>query len=106
MREIFPHPGDFLYAAVPYESRFFTVILDSDSGRATMIDTSQIIAVDTRQAESYAQEILRSGKTRGFVDAYRYIRTEDENVTRVIFLDCGRNLMSFRNFLLTSIGIS
>lgn len=91
---------------VPYESRFFTVILDSDSGRATMIDTSQIIAVDTRQAESYAQEILRSGKTRGFVDAYRYIRTEDENVTRVIFLDCGRNLMSFRNFLLTSIGIA
>lgn len=91
---------------IPYESRYFSVILDSDSGSVIQAETSRIISVDTAQAIEYAKTVLSDGKSRGFADSYRYvIRTEDAFV-RITFLDCGRKLDAFQSFLLASAGIS
>ncbi len=97
--------GSNFSAETPFESRFFTVVIDQDG---TCSDTSldRIAAVDAGTAEEYARTVLSSGKEKGFIDSYRYIvrdRTED---TLLIFLDRGRALLTARRFLLTSIGIA
>ena len=89
----------------PYESRFFSVLLDQSS-QVLQTDTGQIAAVDEEEAVVYAQTVANSGSITGFWDNYRYlVLTEGEN-TRVIFLDCGRSLSSFRATLLASIALS
>ena len=89
----------------PYESRFFSVILD-ESGQVVQTDTGQIAAVDEASAELYAQSAVESGHTAGFLDDYRYLVLAEEGNTRVIFLDCGRSLSSFRTTLLASVALS
>lgn len=89
----------------PFESRFFSVLLDGN-GQVIQTDTSQIAAVDDAAAAAYAQAAAETGRSAGFLGDYRYlVLTEGEN-TRVIFLDCGRGLSSFRTTLLASVSLS
>lgn len=89
----------------PYESRFFSVVLNED-GQALQTDIAQIAAVDEESAQLYAQSAVESGHTAGFLDDYRYLVLAEEGNTRVIFLDCGRSLSSFRTTLLASVALS
>ncbi|MDY3692163.1 MAG: HAMP domain-containing sensor histidine kinase [Dysosmobacter sp.] len=89
----------------PYESRFFSVLLD-EAGRVLGTDTGKIAAVDQAAAAEYAQEVWRSGQSRGFWEEYRFIRSIEAGGIRIIFLDCGRSLSSFHAVLLASISIS
>lgn len=86
----------------PYESRFFSVLLDSE-GRVLQVDTGQIAAVDDEEAADAALAVLASGRTAGFEGDYRYLRSEEEQGVRIIFLDCGRSLSGFRMTLLASV---
>lgn len=86
----------------PYESRFFTVLLEED-GHVLQTDTVQIAAVDEEEAAIYAQNVFTSGRRSGFWGNYRYLLCEDEQGSLIIFLDCGRSLSSFRTTLLTSV---
>ena len=91
---------------IPYESRYFSVTLDSRTGSVVQTETSRIVSVDTTQAIEYAKRVLSEGNRRGFADRFRFsIRTES-NFIRITFLDCGRKLDAFQSFLLSSIGIS
>lgn len=97
--------GDNAYTSpeVPYESRYFTVVLTED-GAAISTDTAQIAAVDWQDAIRFAQSVLeQAGKERGFVDDYRFTIQEGDGAVRISFLDCGRWLDTCRSFLLTSI---
>lgn len=89
----------------PYESRFFSVVLNEDR-QVIQTDTGQIAAVDDESAELYAQSAVESGHTAGFLDDYRYLVLAKDGNTRVIFLDCGRSLSSFRTTLLASVALS
>lgn len=89
----------------PYENRYFSVLLDAD-GRPLQIDVKRIRAVSEQQAAEYAVRLADSGRQKGFVGTYRFLCHEDGNEVRYIFLDCGRNLYSFRAFRLTSIGMA
>lgn len=89
----------------PYESRYFSVLMSSD-GNVVFTETSKIAAVDSQKAEEYATEIVKSGKTRGFIDEYRYICHKEAEQSRIIFLDCGRRIDSFHTFLSISIFMS
>ena len=89
----------------PYESRFFSALLD-EAGQVLSADTGKIAAVDQSTAGEYAQQVWRSGQSRGFLGDYRFIRSGEEGGVRVIFLDCGRSLSNFRAVLLASIFIS
>ena len=92
---------------LPFESRYFTVSLNSD-GSVGSVDTGKIAAVGSSEAIDYAQQVWKSGEMSGFVGDYRYIRMngDSESEQKVIFLDCGRSLSTFRMFLLASCAIS
>ncbi len=87
---------------MPYEIRYFSVVL-TESGTVVSVNTGKIAAVDTETAMSYAQTIFESGATEGFLGDYRYLvspSTDSDSTIQIIFLDCGRDLGSFRSFLL------
>ncbi len=96
---------DFRSPEVPYESRYFSVLLDG-SGSVISVDTGKIAAIDTSEAIEYAQTMLEKSKDKGFFENYRYTKQVTEDGIRIIFLDCYRGLSTFRSFLLTSIGVS
>ncbi len=88
-----------------FESRYFSVLLNED-GTAVAVNTGKIAAVDTEQAAAYGEQVVQSGRQQGFVDDYRYLVVAQESGTYLVFLDCSRDLRSFRSFVLTSIGAS
>ena len=108
MQEEFTDPEagpEYVSPEVPYESRYFFVLLDADGGViATNIE--RIAAVDQQTAITYAQSALDSGSNRGFVGEYRYtIQQEGEDI-RISFLDCGRRISMCRVFAFNSLWIS
>ncbi len=91
---------------VPYESRYFTVTLDSKTQAVIHVETSRIISVDGERAAMFAHKAMESRHIRGFVGEYRYLVTAERAQVRITFLDCGRKIAAFRSFLIASIGIS
>lgn len=89
---------------VPYESRFFTAIV-SKNGIIEDSDISQIISVDRESVDSYVQKAVVSKQSRGFIGQFRYSKQTDDRITRIIFLDCGRKLDSFRSFMWISMAV-
>lgn len=86
----------------PYESRFFSVLVDG-SGQIVRTDTSRIFAVDESIAIRYANEVLEGGGGSGFVNEFRYTSFKEGEFTRITFLDCGRKLDLFWNFVIFSV---
>lgn len=110
--EILPPPaggrpeGERRFSAeLPYESRYFSVFF-AESGGVVSVNTGKIAAVDTAEAIGYARAAAGSGRAQGFADDYRYTVYDADGETHVIFLDCGRELGSFRTFVLTSAAVS
>ncbi|MCR4711822.1 MAG: HAMP domain-containing histidine kinase [Clostridia bacterium] len=90
----------------PFETRFFTVRLHAD-GTEAGVDTGRIAAVSRETAITMAKDLQASGKTRGFSGNYRFLVKETEtNDTMFLFVDCTRDLLSFRSFLRTSLLVS
>lgn len=94
-------------AEMPYESRFFFVILNED-GETVTANTGKIASVDTAAAMEYAKAVWEKGRKQGFLEDYRYLvcETEDSSEVRIIFLDRGRELSSFHNLILTGLGVT
>ena len=90
---------------LPFEIRFFSVMLSENGGIETT-DMVQIAAIDEETVAQYALRAFESGKERGFVEDYRYIRYAEEDGIHIIFLDYGRVLSGHRSVLLNSILIS
>ncbi len=90
---------------VPYESRFFSVVLNED-GEAAYVELSQIASVDQEEAVSYAKKAASDRSGRGFISGFRYVCTKEGDSTRVIFLDCGRKLDTYFSFLFFSLVMS
>lgn len=90
---------------IPYESRYFSAVFQQD-GTLLSLDTGKIAAIDTDTASDYAIKVWNNGRDKGFFLDYRYLRYVSEDGTRLIFLDCGRSLSTFRSFLYSSILVS
>lgn len=104
-KERFPKEKHRFSPELPYESRYFSVFL-TGSGKVISVDTGKIAAVDTEAAIHYALAVAESGRTRGFWEDYRYtVYTADEE-TRIIFLDCSREMNSFRTYLFIIVGVA
>lgn len=95
----------FLSPEIPYESRYFSVLLNEE-GKVVFADTRKTAAVDFTAAGKYALEVREKQSERGFLHEYRYLCCSHEGETRMIFLDCGRQLDTFWNFLLTAASVS
>lgn len=87
---------------VLFESRFFAVLISPD-GELLQSDLSRIVSVDSDSAKAYIEAAQKSGSGRGFIGSFRYAKATDEKGTRILFLDCGRKLDSFKSFLWISI---
>ncbi|MBQ7582452.1 MAG: hypothetical protein IJU25_06495, partial [Lachnospiraceae bacterium] len=87
---------------VPFESRFFIVDL-SPSGEVLHSDLTRIVSVDEEVAQSYIERAMNDPSERGFIGQFRYVKITDTHGSRLIFLDCGRRLDSFRLFRLISV---
>ena len=98
-------PGGKLSPEAPFESRFFTVLLDS-TGQAVFADLGNIAAVDRENAIAMARQAARENDRSGFIGRYRYRCIQEGNMRRVIILDCGRKLSAFKQFLSASVLIS
>ncbi len=86
----------------PYESRYFSVFYNQ-MGNIVNVDVSKISAIDRDNAVTLASKVNSS---KGFVGEYRYIADEDMGGIRITFLDCGRKLEAFNQFLVSSIIMS
>lgn len=89
---------------VPYESRFFTVTV-SNTGEILESDFSKIVSVTNVSMKSYMKKAIKQHSNRGFVKSFRFAKVDSGGNTKIFFLDCGRKLNSFYNFLWTSIGV-
>lgn len=89
----------------PYELRYFSVLLGKYD-EVLQADTGKIKAVDTAQAIAYAGQVAADGADRGFIDDYRFSCYSEGDETRIVFLDCGREMTSFHTYLLISIGMA
>lgn len=88
-----------------FENRYFSVSLDQ-SGAVLSCDMSYIAAVTENEAASYAADAYRSGAARGFCGSYRFLRSDRDDGTLMIFLDRTRDIETFRGFLRSSVLIS
>ena len=88
-----------------FQSRWFSVTLDG-SGEAVAFDLKNIATVDEQTAAQMAQKAQARGREKGFLNSYRYLKTESNGQTQWIFLNCEREFGTFRNFLLVSCLIS
>ena len=88
----------------PEISYYFTVLMSMD-GQPLSVNVNNIMKVDDETAASYADSVWSTGRTKGFFDGYRYLRTDaqDQDGELLIFLDCEQKLLSFKNFLVTSL---
>ena len=77
-------PGNGLSPEAPFESRFFSVLLDGE-GQVLQSDTGQIAAVDDQSAGEMAQAVWETGHTGGFWEDYRYVRVAENGGVRFIF---------------------
>ncbi len=94
----------------PFETRYFSVLL-YENGNVSTIDTGKIASVSTSEAGDYATSLYGKGKTKGFIDQYKYLsvsttNTNGDNMILYVFINCSKELMTIRTYALASIGIS
>ena len=88
-----------------YQSRFFTACF-ADDGGLTRVDLDNLASLSEEEAAALAQSVYASGREKGFAGEYRYRRAACDGETLLVFLNCQRELATFREFLYASIGIS
>ena len=91
---------DRLSPETPFETRYFYVTVDED-GNIQSSNLDNIAAVNEKKAEEYTEAVMKSGKTTGFYDIYRYRVMQTENGMKYIFLDCRREISNVKNNLIT-----
>ena len=86
----------------PFESRYFNITL-SESGDYVSSNLENVAAISSDSAIDYAKELYSKGSTSGVYNDYMYRSIDVDGGKMYIFLDCKRDLSSFRSFLLISI---
>lgn len=95
-------PSQAVTAETPYETRFFKVVAD-EQRQVIQIDTTRIQSVDSEEGREYAESILSSDKTKGYVDDFRYrVVEQDDDSFLLLFMDSQRELQTVRTFLWNS----
>lgn len=90
---------------MPFETRFFSVLLDEDD-RPLHVNVVSIAAVTADEAVDYAQDVRDGGKREGYAGIYKYRVVETDVGTLYLFLDRERELSTLRSFFFVSLSIS
>lgn len=86
----------------PFETRYFNVTL-SDSGEYVSSNLQNVAAISGENAIDYAKELFEKGSVSGLYNDYMYRQIDTDNGKMYVFLDCKRDMSSFRSFLIISI---
>ena len=70
------------------------------------MNLENIASLEEDEARTLAESVYALGREKGFAEEYRYNRTVSDGETMLLFLNCQRELGTFRSFLYGSIGIS
>ena len=100
---------DGISPEAPFNTRYFTVTMtvSGDSAAVSDTDVSNIAAITSDTAESYAETLYSKNRKEGYYGNYRYRQiTLSDGSIMYIFLDCERDLNSFHSFFYASILIS
>ena len=98
-------PNQAVSIETPFETRYFTAITNSNR-QIIQIDTTKIRSVDSEAGQIYAEDVLASNKTKGYLDDFRYKVVEKEDGTfLLLFVDSQRELQTMRAFLQNSLSI-
>lgn len=89
----------------PFETRYFTVKASED-GTIRQIDTGHIAAINSANAQDYAQAVLEKDSESGYIGQYKYLRAERSYGFLLIFIDRGPELQNALSLLLLSLGIA
>ena len=87
-----------------YQSRFFTAWFSD--GSLSRINLDNLASLTEAEAAALAERVAAGGREKGFADEYRYGRELCDGETMLVFLNCQRELATFRSFLYASAGIS
>lgn len=90
---------------VPFESRYF-IVTESTDGELLSLNMDHIISISPVEALTIVQEIKQAGESRGFQGDLRYGVRQTGDVISYLFLDCRRDLDTFRNSLIANCLIS
>ncbi|MDO4468932.1 MAG: HAMP domain-containing sensor histidine kinase [Bacillota bacterium] len=101
----FPEKNLFFSPELPYETRYFSAVVNEES-EVLSAETGKIATVDEETITEYVQEIWEKGKQKGFIENYRFLWDRSNGEMRIIFLDCGRSLNTFRMFLFIAAFVS
>lgn len=85
--------------------RFFYVVLGSD-GAVLESGVPTNPSINTDDASTLGTQAFSGKNSTGFLGIYRFLKQSEGDSTRILFWDCGRELESFRRFLLASILLS
>ena len=90
---------------VPYMIRFFSVHLSED-GTVVRINQNYIASISETDAETYADTVLSHGKTHGYESGYRYLVSQEDTETVILFLNSERELQTMRSLLWITLAIA
>ncbi len=93
------------FGELAYQTRFFTAGFDDD-GTLLRIGLDNLASLTEEEASLLARNVFTTGRARGFAEAYRYCRIQNDGETLLLFLNCERELSTFRDSLYASAGIS
>lgn len=87
-----------------FETRYFTVNVDKHNS-VTKVDTEHI-SISSSEAQKYAENVLKTNKTKGYMDSYKYLITEKPYGSLIVFVDWSSQLHIGISFLIVSCGIA
>lgn len=86
-------------------TRFFSVVLSPD-GTVIEMQLPKVTILESADVSALAEKVFSKSADTGFQGVYRFHKQFDGNTIRIRFLDCGREIVSFQRFLMTSILLS
>ena len=102
-------PSDFSFQVTPetpFETRYIIVEL-TEHQEVKSVDLEHIAALDRRTVIDTINEILSSGRARGYVDHYRYgVFQNGDGSSTIVILDCFLQLQAASNITRISIFVA
>ncbi|MBO4461042.1 MAG: HAMP domain-containing histidine kinase [Clostridiales bacterium] len=97
--------GGFPDEEANYMTRFFIVAVNSEN---MIIGTSReyVASISEEDAAAYTNKALSRPFDRGYVDGYRYIRSQYGDATIIVFLNSSREIQYMRSLFLLTLAIS
>lgn len=86
-------------------ARFFSVTLSSD-GTVLDMQVPNGFILESTDVSALAGKVFSKSSDTGFQSIYRFRKQNDGETMQILFLDCGREIISFQRFLMTSILLS